>query len=241
MLLHGIGMSHHAWAPVLPLLSRERRVLAFDLPGFGSTPPLDVTPTMEHMAEDLQRSLQALGLHEPVDLVGNSLGGLLALTMASQGHARTVTALSPGGLWTGRDAPAAVRATLRVTHWAVTHLPGTARKLADSALGRTLLFAVPVTSTGWRIPAQEARNVIQTHARATAFEPTFQAATSFTSGADIRCPVTVAFGTRDWLLTRQRCEALPAQTRWLRPRGWGHVPMWDDPPAVARLILDASA
>jgi pimeloyl-ACP methyl ester carboxylesterase len=35
ILLHGIGMSHSAWRPVMPLLAKHRQVIAFDLPGFG--------------------------------------------------------------------------------------------------------------------------------------------------------------------------------------------------------------
>jgi pimeloyl-ACP methyl ester carboxylesterase len=39
LLLHGLGMSRAAWRPVLPLLAREREVIAVDLPGFGASPP----------------------------------------------------------------------------------------------------------------------------------------------------------------------------------------------------------
>jgi pimeloyl-ACP methyl ester carboxylesterase len=40
ILLHGIGMSHAAWKAVTPHLSSTRHVIAFDIAGFGSTPPL---------------------------------------------------------------------------------------------------------------------------------------------------------------------------------------------------------
>jgi hypothetical protein len=36
-------------------------------------------------------------------------------------------------------------------------------------------------------------------------------------------------------------EELPAHTRWLTPRGWGHLPMWDDPAGVAGVILEGSS
>ena len=35
-LLHGLGISHRAWRPVLPRLAAERRAIAFDLPGCGA-------------------------------------------------------------------------------------------------------------------------------------------------------------------------------------------------------------
>src|SRR5690349_3737798 len=40
VLLHGIGMSHAAWTPVMGRLARERRVIAVDLAGFGRSAPL---------------------------------------------------------------------------------------------------------------------------------------------------------------------------------------------------------
>jgi pimeloyl-ACP methyl ester carboxylesterase len=65
----------------------------------------------------------------------------------------------------------------------------------------------------------------------------------FTDGEAITVPVTVAFGTRDRVLlpavARPR-DQLPDQTRWVRLRGCGHVPMFDDPDATAALLLQAS-
>ena len=52
--------------------------------------------------------------------------------------------------------------------------------------------------------------------------------------------MTVAFGTRDRVLlpgvARRRGE-LPEQTRWVKLRGCGHIPMFDDPKATAELLL----
>ena len=61
-------------------------------------------------------------------------------------------------------------------------------------------------------------------------------------GRDIVVPVTVAFGDRDWILTKrsQRRNELPAHTQWLQVRGWGHVPTWLDPTGVSRLILEST-
>jgi pimeloyl-ACP methyl ester carboxylesterase len=52
-------------------------------------------------------------------------------------------------------------------------------------------------------------------------------------------PVTVAFGTRDRLLLRgsRRVDQLPAGAQVVRLPGCGHLPMVDDPEAVAALII----
>jgi len=105
VLLHGIGMSHAAWRAVIPFLRRTRRVIAFDIAGFGETPALasGVAPTAEHLAQSLAKTLEELSLREPVDIAGNSLGGAIALEFAKLGRARSVVAISPACLW--RQAP----------------------------------------------------------------------------------------------------------------------------------------
>src|SRR5580765_8701425 len=81
VLLHGIGMSHAAWNAVTPYLRATRRVIAFDIAGFGLTPPLPggTLPTIPNLVEDLERSIHEIGLEVPVDIAGNSLGGYMAL------------------------------------------------------------------------------------------------------------------------------------------------------------------
>jgi pimeloyl-ACP methyl ester carboxylesterase len=57
VLLHGIGMSHAAWNPVTPYLRETRRVIAFDVAGFGLTPPLPegTRPTIATLVAALAR------------------------------------------------------------------------------------------------------------------------------------------------------------------------------------------
>jgi len=62
------------------------------------------------------------------------------------------------------------------------------------------------------------------------------------SGNEISVPLTVAFGARDWILTKRARlrDKLPAHTRWIEMRGLGHVPMWIDPIGISRLILEGA-
>jgi len=230
---------------VLDLLAAQRRVIAFDLAGFGQSPslPSGTAPTHANLLASLVQTLATLGIATPVDMVGNSLGGQLALVAAREGVARSVVALSPAGLWAGRHAPPQVRMTLNITRWAMRRLPRLADGLLRSPVGRTLAFALPMTSRGWRVGSQEAAAIGKVFREAAEFDTTLAAAERFTGGSRIQVPVTVAFGTRDWLLTRscQHRDELPAHTHWVRPRGWGHVPMWDDPEAVSQVILDGTA
>jgi pimeloyl-ACP methyl ester carboxylesterase len=63
--------------------------------------------------------------------------------------------------------------------------------------------------------------------------------TGYLASGPITAPVTLAFGSRDFLLLKRqsrRLDQLPSQTLVETLPGCGHVPMADDPAAVAGLI-----
>lgn len=242
VLLHGIGMSHAAWRPVMPLLARERRVIAFDTAGFGLTPalPAEVVPTTTALVRQLRMELDELGIREPVDIAGNSLGGWMALEAARLGMARSVVAISPAGLWA--HPPAHVKHIFFNMRRLIRSAPWLVRAALRIGALRELFLALPMTTGSWRMPATAAIGAAFDFVNAPGFERTFAHAERFRDGHAIAAPVTVAFGTHDWLLTRRarRRDELPAHARWLEPRGWGHVPMWKDPEGVARLVLEGT-
>src|ERR1700710_2033843 len=100
VLVHGVTHRRQAWYPVLDLLTPHREVILVDLPGHGQSPPL-VTGgrPVEDVLRDLFKDfLDDQDLHRP-PVAGNSLGGRIALEAGVNGHARSVTALSPAGFW----------------------------------------------------------------------------------------------------------------------------------------------
>ncbi len=244
VLLHGIGMSNAAWAPVMPYLSATRRVIAFDTAGFGLTPSLPdgVLPTVPNLVDALCESLREMRIGVPVDFAGNSLGGWMALEAATRGVARTVVAISPAGLWQKRP-PLHVPYVLKGMRFGARHFTGALKAAVSTPWIRECAFAVPLSVGSRRMPARDARRSVDDLATCQAFDETFARTRSPFAGGDIAVPVTVAFGDRDWILPGwSRCGgALPRHTRWNEPRGWGHVPMWVDPAGVSRLILDGTA
>ena len=84
LLIHGSGpgVSAYAnWRLVMPELSKQRRVIAPDMVGFGFTErPAGYQYTMTNWVKQAIDLLDALGL-EQVDLVGNSFGGALSLAL----------------------------------------------------------------------------------------------------------------------------------------------------------------
>jgi 3-oxoadipate enol-lactonase len=78
--LHGIGGDTGSFQPQLDGLCAHHRVIAWNMPGYGGSEPLDDV-TFPALAAKLKDFLDALGLDE-VQLVGQSIGGMLALEIA---------------------------------------------------------------------------------------------------------------------------------------------------------------
>jgi pimeloyl-ACP methyl ester carboxylesterase len=91
VLLHGFSDTWRTWDLVRPALEREHDVLAVRLAGHHGGPPVGDDCDL---AGPVEAELDARGW-ETAHLVGNSLGGYLALRLAERGRARSVVALAP--------------------------------------------------------------------------------------------------------------------------------------------------
>ncbi len=152
LLLHAVEESAFDWRWVLPELSRNHRVYAPDLPGFGdSAKPKNADYTSAFFERFVAAFLDALNI-ERAAVVGNSLGGLIALRLALS-DPRRVTALgliSSAGL--GQEiSPALVPATLPINGELAVAWGKTSLGAAQRAWGRTpLVFANPArVPPGW--------------------------------------------------------------------------------------------
>jgi pimeloyl-ACP methyl ester carboxylesterase len=221
------------WDPVVERLDGARRVLALDLPGHGIEPPLaDSSPPA--LAAAIAARLSRDGIDRP-HVAGNSLGGWIALEMALAGDAASATAIAPAGLW--REPLVPKRSRVRAVARAL--LPVLAPVLRTERGRRTALAASAAHPE--RIPPDAALRLVRAYATAPGFQAVNDAmrASRFTRLADITVPVTLAWPDHDRLVRRPR--SLPAGVRSVVLRGCGHLPTWDDPEQVARVLLDGSA
>lgn len=83
MLDIGLGQSSLAWRKVQPALARLTRTCSYDRAGFGFSDPGPLPRSAAAEAKDLRALVRAAGLHEPLVLVGHSLGSLIARLYAN--------------------------------------------------------------------------------------------------------------------------------------------------------------
>lgn len=129
LLLHGSGPGVSAfanWRLTMPALAEEHRVVAFDQPGFGYTErPPGATYDMGQWTAHVIGVLDALGL-ERVHLVGNSFGGAIALSVATQYPERVDRLVLMGSV----GVPFAITKGLDDV-WGFQPGPGAMRKIMD--------------------------------------------------------------------------------------------------------------
>ncbi|MER5553946.1 alpha/beta fold hydrolase [Streptomyces sp. NPDC002793] len=244
VLLHGIGHHRQAWDPVLRILAAEREVIAVDLPGFGASPalPHGLAYDLRTMVPVLGAFFGAVGVARP-HVAGNSLGGLLALELGRERLVRSVTALSPAGFWTQGERRYAF-GVLRAMRGAALAMPmPLIERLSQSSPGRTALTSTIYARPGRRSPGAVVAETVALR-EATGFDQTLEAGLTVAFTDDVPdVPVSIAWGSDDRLLLRRqgvRARHVIPGARLVRLPSCGHVPMNDDPAAVARVILDTS-
>lgn len=244
VLIHGIGSQWQVWSPVIGRLAQKRDVIALDLPGFGASPmpPPGTPPGVESLTRLVAEFLDELELERP-HIAGNSLGGWITLELAKQNRARTATGLSPAGFAQGVEL-VYDRALFRMSTAFGRLVAARAESVMATPLGRTLAMGLFVAKPA-NLPAAAAAEALRTLAGAEWFDETLDTALRdhFSDGQEIGVPVTIAWGEHDRVLfprqARRALAAIPG-AKSVTLTGCGHVPTWDDPEQVTRVLLEGS-
>jgi pimeloyl-ACP methyl ester carboxylesterase len=152
LLLHGHEQSATSWRWVIPALARTHRVLALSLPGHGETAPAvgAYAPGCD-LAGFVAAFLDTLHIDSPLNLIGHSAGGAIALRLAVADPQRilTLTLVDSAGL--GPDVhPLLVLDTLPI----IGELAIMISRLPGGDLGRTIMSAAMLFAQPWRVPAE---------------------------------------------------------------------------------------
>lgn len=258
VLVHGLGGAAINWLAVGPLLARRGRVLALDLAGFGRTPPAGPSADLETQRDVLDRFLR-LVVGGPAIVVGNSMGGLVALMEAASAPDR-VTALvlvapaQPAPLEARLDLEVITAFTAYSMPWlGPWYLRRRATRLGPEGQVREMLRICCVDPT--RVAADlRAAHVALAAERLDrmpwATAAFLEAARSTLAGlrrkarfhemvANVRSPALLVQGTGDRLVplaaSRQLARRRPDWTLAVLD-DVGHVPQMEDPDRFAKVI-----
>ena len=237
VLLHGAGSDHTVWALQARTFAQAgARVIAPDLPGHGRSTGNTVVDSVDGFADWLGQLLGALGVDEPVDLVGHSMGSCVALSFAAShpDQVRRLTLIGAGEAMPVNDG--LLDDTLSKPERA--H-----RFIAAFGHGRGAQFGRAATPGSW--------NVGSTIAQLERCEPKvlnadFCACNAWTSeglAEKVKCPVTVISGSEDKMTPTRTGKALCARfgnSRFVRLEGIGHMLMAEAPDEVSRELVGVS-
>jgi pimeloyl-ACP methyl ester carboxylesterase len=242
--LHGFTDTWRTWELVLPELERHHDVLAPTLLGHAGAEPLAHEVDNAQIPDAIERAMDDAGF-ETAHIVGNSLGGYVALQLAERGRAESVVALAPAGGWA--DGDESYKETLHLfgamqeqVRAAAPH----ADAIAASRAGRRAATQY-ITTNFAHIPAELIAHQLVGAARCDAAFPLIELALREgwpLEAQKITCPVRIVWGTDDKLLrwpaaaARYREDWFP-HADWVELDGIGHCPQLDIPVETAQLIL----
>jgi len=248
VLLHGFTGHWRHWKPVLADLVARYEVTAPTLSGHNGGPAYPSGMGLEKVADagdSLERHLDELRVGT-AHLVGNSMGGSLALELAKRGRARSVVAFSPGGGWElGSPEPERIARffarQMRMVRVVRTQVPRVmrrpgARKLAFRDIMRHGELISPPDAVDLSLDPLACTVV-------TDVLTSLRAGRAHVEDLDqVAAPTLIAWAEFDRILPIATCSArftreIPNAEFRVLPRV-GHVPMWDDTRLVVKTITD---
>lgn len=207
LLIHGIGRSLEDWTETQDLLAATgHRVISTDLPGFGFSRKGRERAGLPAFGRAMAGLLDAVGVRRPAHVMGNSLGGGVAMTLAVD-HPGTVASLTlVNSVGFGSDAHVSVRP---MAYAALAALPG----LAPTFRPRAREAGIKALQDVFFDPALVTPELLR-HAGRLARQPDYQA-TFLGVASSIAAPVLgVRAGWRRRLLARVGASGIPVLVVW---------------------------
>ncbi|MGH8924489.1 MAG: alpha/beta fold hydrolase [Acidimicrobiia bacterium] len=234
LLIQGLGYGRWGWSPLVPLLSKEYRVITFDNRGIGdSSAPLGPYDAAS-MAGDAVAVLEAAGVDRS-HVAGTSLGGMIAQELALRWPQRIkrlmLMCTTPGG----SDA---------------YPMPEETAEMIAAAVGwdqRTALHKFVENALSDQAPAEVFEEILKLRLAnpqsPAAWASQAAAGMTYDGGgrvARIRAPTLVMHGTSDRVVDYRNSELLaaliPNAELCLFPDG-GHLFFWEEPDSVAKTMI----
>ncbi len=247
LLLHGLGSSKVSFFDTAAALSRDYRVHALDLPGFGSSAkPAGGRYDARYFADAIVAYLDEQGIGS-AHLVGNSMGGRVALEVAltRPERVRAVALLCPAVAFVRRQLHPLVRLA-RPELGALPHrFPGRLverqfwRMFADRDVVDPHLAQIAVDEFQRIYRSPRARHAFLSAARNIYLEAPFGRRGFYPRLAGLQAPALFVWGSEDRLISpdfaRHVAEWLPSAEQIVLD-GCGHVPQIERPTQTIGLL-----
>jgi pimeloyl-ACP methyl ester carboxylesterase len=244
VFVHGLGGCWQNWLENIPRLAQDRRVIALDLPGFSHSDMPREKITISGYARTVVELARTVGLDEPADVIGNSMGGFIAAEIGI-GHAdfvRRIVLCSAAGIsitnLRRRPVLTTARTTAALTNFVLARRESLVKR---PALRRALLAYV------FRHPTLIASDLaynLMSGAGSPGFIPALDALTDYDFRdrlGDIKVPVLLVWGEEDNLVPvkdADEFERLIPESEKVVFEDTGHVPMLERPSTFNDLVVD---
>lgn len=215
LLLHGHPSRALEWGPLLPKLTARHRIVALDFLGYGESDCPDVDYSIPTQTKLVVGLLDTLGLRQ-TDVLGFSMGGWVALTLASEhpDRVRRLILVDSGGL------------KFDTTLTPNSFVPRTVAEFRE----------FEAMHSDRRLPDFVARDLLRlSQERGWAIKRMGESLLSFRDAMDgrmgqVRMPVLLVWGKEDRLIpyqVAQRLEHELPQAKLFALDGCGHLVLWD--------------
>lgn len=242
VFIHGLSGRWQNWLENIPKVAEQRRVVALDLPGFGSSQMPEEKTSITLYARVVDALCEQLGLGE-VALVGNSMGGFTAAEIALRHPARVerMVLVSAAGISIAELWPVPVRLALSLIGGRTPASGPHRRAVIARPLARHIAFGGIV-----RHPSRIAPDLLYEQICGMGTKgllPALDALTSYDLRGDLRaidCPTLIVHGSDDMLVPiadASEFERSIAGSRTLILDDTGHMPMIERPQSFNAELL----
>ncbi|NNN22061.1 MAG: alpha/beta hydrolase [Acidimicrobiales bacterium] len=240
VLIHGLGSGPSFWDNIAGELSRDYTIHTVSLLGHGpGARPLSIEEASpSQLAHAVIDKLSEKDV-ERAHVVGLSLGGWVALELATTDFALSSVAFAPAGLWEQKPSVPSlhVQAVLRKGFFMLS--PIVPHVIGFEPLTRMILKSNVVEPS--KVTRSQMLSGMEDIVNAKGFGSCLRASlnSKFTGGSNIKVPTLVAFGDSDQLLTSPKSQnrsAVDQEVEWLTVADCGHAMTWDQPDKCLELI-----
>ena len=249
LLIHTIRTQLEYFRSLAPLLARSHTVYAIDLPGHGHS-PIDPSATYDepYFRQAVVRFIEELN-HSDVTIVGESIGGALALTVAASlpQRVKRVYATNP------YDYESRYGDGIRRGNWLANFIIGSLQIPLLGAVNASLenkMILGKIMGGGYHDPRKLPADLLAEFDEV-AHRPGYKRIArqvlagwrSWSKARDcyryISTPVTVIYGDSDWSRPdeRERTRSLIPGAQMVTLKKTGHFSAVENPSELARVIL----